>query len=444
MNYKKLVEKYNDEMIETLKEFCSIPSEYSSQTKTKEMPFGKSVDDALKFVGKLGEKEGFAVDYCDGYATELTIGEGDKMIGIFAHADVVPATGDWENPPYEPVIKDGKFFARGSSDDKGPFVATFYAAKALKEAGLLKGYRLRFVVGGDEERGSGCLHHYFEELHKENPTYGFTPDSDFPVICGEKNITDFFPELEVAIPNVKSISGGKMTNAVCDKVIVKLEDASKFAQYLEENKINFLVNGNEITFIGQSCHGSTPAEGINAALIALKCLGDFYHVESISKIGNDLLDTTGAKFGCFTKGKILGESTYCVGKINYENNKLVFSVNFRYGESTNLDEIIQTFNQHFGTKCEKGGVSKMLLFEPKCKLIKALLKAYRKETGDRSPALTTGGGTYAKHAENTVAFGALFPGRVSTMHEPNEYMPIDDIKLSAVIYARAIDYLGKL
>ena len=58
--------------------------------------------------------------------------------------------------------------------------------------------------------------------------------------------------------------------------------------------------------------------------------------------------------------------------------------------------------------------------------------------------LTTGGGTYAKHAKNTIAFGALFPGRESTMHEPNEYMPMEDFLLSAVIYARAIFDLGNL
>ena len=73
------------------------------------------------------------------------------------------------------------------------------------------------------------------------------------------------------------------------------------------------------------------------------------------------------------------------------------------------------------------------------------MKAYRSETHDyfRKP-ITIGGGTYAKHCENTVAFGALFPGRESTMHQPDEYMPVDDIVKSALIYARAIYLLGNL
>ena len=129
--------------------------------------------------------------------------------------------------------------------------------------------------------------------------------------------------------------------------------------------------------------------------------------------------------------------------INYEKGKLSFTVNFRYGETTNHQEIVDRFDAYFGTKSEIKEPSKHLLYDPKSELVKRLLKAYRKETGDKRPPLTTGGGTYAKHAPNTVAFGALFPGRVSVMHEPDEYMPLDDFYLSAVIYARAIALLGK-
>ena len=85
-----------------------------------------------------------------------------------------------------------------------------------------------------------------------------------------------------------------------------------------------------------------------------------------------------------------------------------------------------------------------MLFDPETPLVKTLLNAYRKETKDMTPPLTTGGGTYAKHSKNTIAFGALFPGRVSTMHEANELMPLKDFLDSAVIYARAIYDLGHL
>ena len=443
MNYKNLLEKYRPEMLQTLKEFCKIPSVYDEATKTKEKPFGENVDKALKYIGELGQKLGFFVDYCDGYATELTIVSGEKMIGIFAHADVVPVSGAWDSDPFEAVVRDGNIYCRGSSDDKGPLVAALYATKALYEEGLIKDYRVRIVVGGDEERGSSCLQYYFETLKKEAPTYGFTPDSDFPLIYGEKGIVDFYPEIAVEIPNVKSIKGGVATNAVCDRVEVEMKHDEAFINFLKEKNVSFKEEGKLLVFEGKSCHGSTPELGVNAALICLSSLGEFYNVEQLSKLGDNLSDTSGKKFDCYTHSKLLGDSTYCVGMINYEKGKLSFTVNFRYGETTNNEEIKEKFDNFFGTKSTMREPSPLVLYDPKSTLVKTLLKAYRKETKDKTAPLTTGGGTYAKHAPNTIAFGALFPGRVSTMHEPNELMPLDDFYLSGIIYARAIDLLGK-
>ena len=445
MNYKKLLEPYHVDMLDAFRRFVQIPSVYDEKTKSEKMPFGKDVDAALKYVADLGERFGFDVDRCDGYATELTIGEGEKTIGIYAHADVVPVTGDWNNPPFEPVIANGNIYGRGTSDDKGPMIAAFYAVKALKDAGKIRGYKIKIVVGGDEERGSSCLEHYFGVLKKEAPTFGFTPDSDFPLIYGEKEIIDFWPELNVEIPHVKSIKGGVVTNAVCDKVEVELEDTSEFVDYLSKKNVAFERNGNKVLVIGKACHGSTPQLGVNAALIVLEALGNIYEVDSIKKIGEKLADTTGKAFGCYSHSDLLKDTTYCVGIISYENNRLKFSVNFRYPENVNSKEILSKFDSEFGTKSTpKGEPSHYLLYSPETTLVKTLLKAYRAETGDMSEPLTTGGGTYAKHAKNTIAFGALFPGRESTMHEPNEYMPLEDFYLSAVIYAHAIDLLGQI
>ena len=446
MNYKKLLEPYKVDMLDALRRFVQIPSVYDEKTITKEMPYGKGVNDALDYVARLGERFGFDVDKCDGHAVELSIGEGEKLIGIYAHADVVPVSGTWISEPFTPDIRDGNIYGRGTSDDKGPMIAAFYAVKALKDNGLLRNYRVKIVVGGDEERGSSCLEYYFEKLHKEYPTYGFTPDSDFPLIYGEKEIIDFWPSLKIKIPHVKSIEGGVATNAVNDKTTIELDDPTALVEYLKKNNKQFEVNGNKVTVIGKSCHGSTPQEGVNAALISLIALGEIYNVPEIKAIGEGLSETSGKAFNGFAHSDLLKDTTYCVGLISYKDDELKFSVNFRYPENVNYKEYVNRFDKAYGTKSvTKGEPNRHLLFDPKSPLVQTLLKAYQEESGDyKSEVLTTGGGTYAKHAKNTIAFGALFPGRVSTMHEPNEYMPLEDFYLSAVIYAHAIDLLGKL
>ena len=445
MKYRDFIVAEKENMIEELKRFVSINSVFDKSTVSKEHPFGAGVANALDYVAKLGEKYGFEVDRCDGYCTELTIGSGDKMIGIFAHSDVVPATGDWKKDPFLPYVEDGKLYGRGTSDDKGPFMAAFYAVLALLDAGLLKGYKVRFVVGGDEERGSRCLDYYFKTLKKPSPTYGFTPDADFPVIYGEKGINDFFPEIEVEIPHVKRINGGAATNAVCDRVEIKFDDKTEFLDYCKDHFLPFDSKDNTVIIFGKSAHGSTPSEGDNAAIKTLKALGEVYGIEKLQKLADGLADTSGKKWEGFCKTKLMGETTYCVGMISYEKGLLKFSVNFRYPEVVNSGDYKDKFDAYFDTKSTMGEESHVLFFNPKSKLVKTLMKAYRAETHDFfAKPITIGGGTYAKHCENTVAFGALFAGRASVMHQPNEYMPVEDIVKSALIYARAINLLGKL
>ena len=445
MKYIEFLEAQKDNMMNELMEFVSINSVNDESTVKKGAPFGEGVAKALDYVAKLGEKYGFEVDRCDGYCTELTIGEGDKMIGIFAHADVVPATGEWDVGPFEPYILDGKVYGRGTSDDKGPFIAALYAVLALKEEGLLNGYRVRFVVGGNEELGSRCLDYYFKVLKKPAPTYGFTPDADFPVIYGEKGINDFFPEIPIEIPHVKWIKGGAATNAVCDKVEIKMDDVTLFKEYCQTHGITFTVEDNVITILGESAHGSTPELGINAAVITMAALGEFTGVGKLRRLGIALYDTTGKNWGGFCETKLMGHTTYCVGLISYENKNLKISINFRYPDGVNSVEYKDIFDEYFDTTSTMGEESHLLFFDPKSKLVKTLMKAYKSETHDFfAKPLTIGGGTYAKHCENTVAFGALFPGRESVMHQPNEYMPVEDIVKSAQIYAKAIYLLGKL
>lgn len=445
MKYDSFLRESKDNMLEELMRFVSINSVYDEKSVTKEHPFGAGVADALEYVARLGEKNGFKVDRCDGYCTELTIGEGDKMIGIFAHADVVPPTGVWTQGPFSPFIENEKIYGRGTSDDKGPFMAAFYAVLALKKFDLIKNYKIRLVVGGDEERGSKCLDYYFKTLKKPDPTYGFTPDADFPLIYGEKGIVDFFPELKIDLPHVISISGGAATNAVCDKVKIELDDATEVEEYLTKNCIAHKTEGNIVRIFGKSAHGSTPERGVNAALKAFDVLGHVYHNDKLLELYNKLSDTRGKSFNGYASTKLMGETTYCVGLVSYEKGLLKFSVNFRYPETVKCVEYKDNFDAEFGTKSKMGTESPYLLFDPKSKLVKTLMKAYRKESYDLfHDPMTIGGGTYAKHCKNTVAFGALFPGRDYVMHQPNEYMPVVDIMKSAFIYAKAIYLLGKL
>lgn len=168
VDFKNLVKNYYKDALDLLLKDCSINSIYDEKTITKEHPYGEGVAKCFDLLKNVALKDGFKVDMCDGHCLEIECGEGDKLIYIFAHQDVVPVAGqDWDNDPFTPVIKDERIYARGTSDDKGPGIASYFALKALKDAGLIKNFRVRLVFGGDEERGSSCLEYYFHTLKKK-------------------------------------------------------------------------------------------------------------------------------------------------------------------------------------------------------------------------------------------------------------------------------------
>lgn len=184
--FSKITQSYEQELIEKLKGWVNINSQYDEATRNASNPFGIGVSEALYYFEALAKSKGFTVTNYDNYLVEALIGDGPKNITIMAHADVVPEGSGWDQNPFEVVEKKGVLYGRGVADDKGPALACFYALVALKETNMLGNYQVRFLVGGNEERGSACMEHYFKTLKKPQPTYGFSPDSDFPLILLKK------------------------------------------------------------------------------------------------------------------------------------------------------------------------------------------------------------------------------------------------------------------
>ena len=449
--YDKLTSKYQKDLLKSLSEFVAINSAYDEQTKDDKNPFGLGVSNALEYIKELAIKDGFQATNYDNMVVEILCGEGPKNLTIMAHADVVPAgaTG-WENDPFTVTEKKGVLFGRGVADDKGPLLAAYYAMKALRDNNLIDGYQLRFIVGGNEESGSLGVEHYFKDLKKAQPTLGFSPDSDFPLIFAEKGIINFETKAKLNIPGLISIKGGFASNAVIEKCEVKFELNLNFLHFVgdnfkkEEAIIKTADDVTTVTFVGKAAHGAMPELGLNAGLVALSTLAKFTKNQDLQRIVKMYSPLDGKGFGCGANSKEMGHNSSNVGLINYENGELSWVTNFRYVDTCNSKELINTIkevNKPFKVKIL---AESPLLYYPKDSLLVAtLLKSYQDETGDLdSKPLAIGGGTYAKEADNVVAFGMQFPGWESNMHSPGESTKKDDLFKGMAIYARAIVDLG--
>ena len=189
INWQLEIENRKQDLLADTQSLLKIKSVLDEENQTDTAPFGVGVKEALEYMLNLGEKDGFTVKNVDHVAGHIEMGEGEELLGILCHVDVVPEGDGWSSDPYGAEIRDGKIFARGAIDDKGPTMAAYYAMKVIKELGLSLNKRVRMIIGTDEESNWRCVNHYFEV--EEMPTVGFAPDADFPIINAEKGICGF-------------------------------------------------------------------------------------------------------------------------------------------------------------------------------------------------------------------------------------------------------------
>ena len=448
--YEVLAQNYENDLVDNLKKFCAIDSVYDESTVSEENPFGKGVTNALKFVENLAKQDGFKVTNYNNKVIEIIAGEGKKNITMLAHADVVPVGTGWDQDPFKVVEKKGVFYGRGVADDKGPLLSSYYAMKLLDRNHLLGNYHVRLLVGGNEERGSACMHYYFDVLKKYQPDLGFSPDADFPLIFAEKGIIGFEVKKDLEIKGVYSIKGGIASNSVIEKCDVEMEDNPHFILYLKENKIKHTLtrkNGRlYVTFLGKAAHGSMPQHGINAGMIAISSLAFFYDHPELNTLAGCYNGLYGEGIDAYNESKDMGKNSMNVGIINYENNHLSMIINFRHVDGVNPDEIMKRIakaSEPFEIK--ELGRAPLLYYPKDSPLVSTLLRVYREETGDmKSEPLAIGGGTYAKDANNIVAYGLTFPGEDPKMHAVGENIKRSDLMKGVSIYAHAIVELGKL
>ena len=443
---KKIEEnkEYGLNILKNLIAFDTVLREYKPES---DAPFGENNKKALEYLLNEGKKLGFTTKNLDNYAGHIEYGEGDEVLGILAHLDVVPVTIDeWKTNPFELVIKDGKMYGRGTQDDKGPLVASFVAMKILHDEGFKPNKRIRLIAGCDEESGSRCLEYYLE--HEKTPDLAFSPDAEFPLIYGEKAIISYFINGE-SDGIITEFNAGTRLNMVPSVASMKLSlDLKKeFKEFLSKNNYNGEIKDDKYIAYGVASHAAMPNKGLNAIFILFKFLSE-YTDSKIAKFIDKyyLFDNYGKKAGYYSYDKELGDLTSNVAIFKLKDNKFELGVNCRcpIDEAfTMIEDSLKKICTEFGYIYTKPDGSCRHYVSPKSGLVTKLLKAYRDVTGDMSDPITIGGGTYAREMKNAVAFGPMKPNKPDCCHISNEYFELDDYFDAIKVYYLAIKELTK-
>ncbi len=450
MSYTDYVYEHKNELLEALKKLVRIPSVLNQYDKESDTPFGKAIDEALNTMLKKGEEDAFATLNVDNHAGHIEWGNGQEILGILTHLDVVPATGDWSKPPFDPYIKDGKIYGRGTMDDKGPTIAAYFAMKFLRELGFTPKKRIRLIMGTDEETGNRGVERYFEK--EAMPEAGFSPDAEFPVIHGEKGLYSFDFLGKHHVGALKYFKAGDRYNVVPAEAVAVLEESidlkAPFEQYIKQHHLKGHVEENTYTLIGKSAHASTPEKGINGAYHLARFLRDHIEHPYINLIADVLaFDHYGKETGIEAFDSQLKSLTLNGAVFKYSKEGALIGVNVRYPGSYDLTQGEHTLSKlayKYGMRYKSKGSIPPHFVDPEDRLVTTLMKAYRDVTGDHEhPPFTIGGGTYARTLEKGVAFGLVMPGREDVAHQIDEHIFIDDLLQATAIYMEAIEALTK-
>lgn len=452
------VTKNRDQIVADLITLARFPS--ISQAGKDGLPFGKDVDDVLNAAAAMFRGYGYpmTVNHEGGYAVAVCDGEGDG-IGLFGHADVVPVNNDWiKTTPFNPVEENGVLYGRGVNDNKAGVIASLYALRALKAAGVELKSRITLFVGGSEETGMQDMDNFVK--NERMPAVSLVPDGGFPVCVGEKGIMRVNATSKNPLQDVTRLDGGKAYNVILDYVDVEVPNTPAIRAALPEaveakGKLGFAVEG-------LTSHAASPEGSVNAAHKATEkllnlpiCDNDKQILSALAKVvsvyyGEALnIDSTGA----------FGKLTCANGITRVEaDGRLTFTLDIRFGSEVSGKELAEKITASLDalgyttviTECDEG-----FLLDESGKPLDIILSTCREVfNAPEAAPFKMGGGTYARKLKNAFSLSHSGPWHMENAdlpeghgggHQSDEALGIDalldGIKYIALILGRMDAYL---
>ena len=434
-----ITNQVKDEFLTSLKTLISYPSVLNEGENGT--PFGQAIQDVLEKTLEICRSLGFTT-YLDpkGYYGYAEIGQGAELLAVLCHLDVVPSgdEADWRTPPFEASIKDGWIFGRGVQDDKGPSMAALYAVKALLDSGVKFKKRVRFIFGTDEETLWRCMGRY-NEL-EERATLGFAPDSSFPLTYAEKGLLQV--KLHGPGSDQLELEAGAAFNVVPGKASYQGELLEQVVAGLQAASFDYEQNDQQVTVLGLPKHAKDAAEGINAIVRLATVLQPLQAHPALAFIAEAVgEDATGGRLFGDISDEPSGRLSFNIAGLTLNSEKSEIRIDIRIPVLADKDQLVAKLAEIAGRyqlDYEEFDYLAPLYVPKDSELVSTLMAIYQEKTGDTSPAMSSGGATFARTMPNCVAFGALFPGVEQTEHQANERASLEDLYRAMDIYAETI------
>jgi len=232
---QQYIQQHKDRFLSELLELLRIPSvsadsKYKADVRLAAEFICEKLKSAGTDVAEINETAGHPIVY-----GEKIIDKSLPTILVYGHYDVQPADplNLWDSPPFEPIVKDEKIYARGACDDKGQVYMHIKAFETMMATDSLP-CNVKFMIEGEEEIGSDNLG-IFVKANKEKLKADVILISDTAIVANDIPSIDVglrglsYLEVEVTGANRdlhSGVYGGAVANPinVLTKMIASLHD----------------------------------------------------------------------------------------------------------------------------------------------------------------------------------------------------------------------------
>ncbi|WP_191832426.1 dipeptidase [Pseudomonas fluorescens] len=478
--------KYGSAATETLRELVAIPTMRVDGVAQHENPEFIKIADKIKALAQA-----FNLNFrnIDNRVYEIALeGSGDEVVGIHAHADVVPVTPEnWvlqdgtQLDPFKVTLIGDRMYGRGTEDDKNGIVVALYAMKIIKEEQLPLARSFKLLVDTTEETTGDAIPYYFE--HNPIPNYNLALDGGYPVVIAEKGygtVMASFPRrsAEGKGAEITSMTGGLATNQIPSTSVATLvtDKPAELAaslhkagtDYAKQNGGNFGVTAKvvgkdvQLTVTGVSAHSSEPESGVNPVARML----DFIHsldgkvalkhnqITDAARYAADNwgLDYLGGKLGVGFSDAFMGPLTTSLTYVGMDDKAFKLAVNLRVpvGKSPEVlkrelsDKLAAWSKQSKVTVAFDTSIAEPMYRNPEGEWVKALLAVASENLGMEKKFGTSAGATSVHELPNGVQFGLAMPDVKYTGHNDNEFKTVEQFMLDLQIVTEMMGRIGQM
>ncbi|NIF26433.1 dipeptidase [Pantoea sp. Tr-811] len=477
--------KYAKAATDNLRELVAIPTFAVDGVPQHENP------EFLKIAGKikaLADSFGLAFRNIDNRVYEISLGEGKEVVGIHAHADVVPVNpANWkladgtQLDPFKVTLVGDRMYGRGTEDDKNGIIVALYALKVAKDENLPLARQFKLLIDTTEETSGDAIPYYFER--NPTPDYNLALDGGYPVVIAEKGYGTVMASFSKRPASGKgaeivNLTGGLATNQIPTTSVATLlaDDPAALAKRLEAAGADYVKrNGNDfridakvqgkqvlLTVTGISAHSSEPQSGVNPVARMLGFLDGLGPQVPLKRnqftdaaryaSANWGLDYLGKQLGIGFQDSFMGPLTTSLTFVGVDDKGLKLAVNLRIPKGKPLATLKDQLAEKLGNWARQSHTSvafdysldEPMYRNPEGEWVKALLDVASENLGMKHEFGTSAGATSVHDLPNGVQFGLAMPDVKYTGHNDNEFKTVEQFMLDLQVVSEMVARIGQM